>query len=126
MLNPSTAGARDDDPTIRRCVSLACGWGYGSLAVANLFAFRATRPEVLKRAADPVGPRNDRWIAQLAEEADLIVAAWGNHGAYAGRSRGVLETLRRPHHIGLNKTGEPAHPLYRPSTVKPARWKPAR
>ena len=75
MLNPSTADARNNDPTIRRCMSLAQGWGYGSLAVVNLFAFRATRPDVLKQAADPVGPRNNRWIARLVDEADLIVAA---------------------------------------------------
>ncbi|MGI9331693.1 MAG: DUF1643 domain-containing protein [Gammaproteobacteria bacterium] len=124
MLNPSTADARDDDPTIRRCSALARDWGFGSLAVANLFAFRATRPAVLKRASDPVGPRNDGWIARLCGEADLVVAAWGNHGAYAGRAARVRSTLSRPHHLGLNKTGEPAHPLYRPRHTRPREWEP--
>src|SRR4028119_2392792 len=59
LLNPSTADARRDDPTIRRCANFARTWGFGGLEVVNLFAFRATHPTDLKCAADPVGPQND-------------------------------------------------------------------
>ena len=41
-LNPSTADENKDDPTIRRCMAFAMAWGYGSLCMLNLFAFRAT------------------------------------------------------------------------------------
>src|SRR5438309_1272265 len=54
MLNPSTADASRDDPTIRRCINLARAWGFGSMHALNLFAFRATRPADLRAAPDPV------------------------------------------------------------------------
>lgn len=41
MLNPSTADAHIDDPTIRRCIGFAKSWGYGGILVGNLYAFRA-------------------------------------------------------------------------------------
>src|SRR5262245_19133112 len=62
MLNPSTADAEQDDPTIRRCVGFARSWGAGGIIVVNLFAFRASDPKALLRAADPVGPDNDGHI----------------------------------------------------------------
>src|SRR5437588_2477108 len=62
MLNPSTADAINNDPTIRKCVGFARRWGCGLLQVVNLFALRATEPRVLRAAADPVGPENSRWI----------------------------------------------------------------
>ena len=48
MLNPATADAAKDDPTIRRCIGFARAWEFGSLAVGNLFAFRTAsiRPGV--------------------------------------------------------------------------------
>lgn len=48
MLNPSTADATNDDPTIRRCTRFAQFWGYGAIEVVNLFAYRATRPIQLR------------------------------------------------------------------------------
>ncbi|WP_368188730.1 DUF1643 domain-containing protein [Aeromonas sp. R7-3] len=55
-LNPSTADETLDDPTIRRCIDFAKRRGYGGLVMANLFAYRATDPEVMKRAAEPRHP----------------------------------------------------------------------
>src|SRR5882724_4976365 len=65
-LNPSTADALQDDPTIRRCIRFAKAWGYGALYMGNLFAFRATDPRAMKAEADAVGPDNDGWLRQLA------------------------------------------------------------
>jgi hypothetical protein len=50
MLNPSTADANLDDPTIRRCKGFAKDWGYGRLIIVNLFAFRATDPRDMWKA----------------------------------------------------------------------------
>src|SRR5262249_54294569 len=62
MLNPSTADATLDDPTIRKCIGFAKNWRCGRLVVLNLFAFRATDPEVMKAEADAVGPENKSWF----------------------------------------------------------------
>src|SRR5262245_25448198 len=89
MLNPSSADDGRDDPTIRRCVRFARRHGCGSLAVANLFALRATDPRTLlarwRQGGDVVGPRNDQAIVRAAEVADVIVLAWGRHGRLMGR-----------------------------------------
>ena len=122
MLNPATADATQNDPTIRRCIGFAERWGYGLLEVANLFAYRTPYVSELRRADDPIGPDNDEWICRAINTADKIILAWGNHGAYMNRSdevkRMALETAQ-PYHLGLNKTGEPKHPLYLPSATIP-------
>src|SRR5689334_18589152 len=87
MLNPSTADATTDDPTIRRCFGFAQGWGFGRLEVVNLFALRATDPRELARHPDPVGPANDAHIAAALALTDQAVAAWGCGGAL--RERGA-------------------------------------
>ena len=66
MLNPSTADALHDDPTIRRCVGFAKAWGCGALIVVNLFAVRATSPREMMRADDPVGPENKEHVQRAA------------------------------------------------------------
>jgi hypothetical protein len=113
-LNPSTADHRVDDRTIRRCVQFARSWGYGQLAMANLFALRTSSPDVLRRDSNPVGPRNDRWIRQLIGEGEAkeVVVAWGDQGAYLARDRAVLAMLVRPRCLGVSKLGHPRHPLY--------------
>lgn len=66
-LNPSTADETEDDPTIRRCINFAKTWGYGGLCMTNLFAYRATQPEDMKRASDPIGNKNDETLILLAK-----------------------------------------------------------
>lgn len=118
MLNPSTATEERNDPTIARCESRARGAGFGALGVVNLFAFRATRPADLRRAGDPIGPKNDDVLFGLAEAADRILCAWGMHGAWRGRGAAVADRLARMHgdlwHLGLTRDGAPCHPLYLP------------
>src|SRR5687767_8369822 len=54
-FNPSKADAIEDDPTIRRCIGLARKLECGRLVVANLFAYRTTKPADLRRTERPVG-----------------------------------------------------------------------
>lgn len=121
-LNPSTADHRQDDPTIRRCIGFARDWGYERVCVANLFAFRATYPQDLKAAADPVGPANDRWLRQLFRDAACVVAAWGNDGQFLGRAEAVKAMWNDWQVLRVNRSGEPAHPLYLPKSLTPTSW----
>ncbi len=122
-LNPSTADEVNNDPTVRRCIGYARAWGYGSLIMTNIFAFRATYPSDMKAAVDPVGPENDKWLIECASEAALVVAAWGNDGAYRSRSRQVVEMMDRARLqlmcLRITKVGEPEHPLYLPGKLRP-------
>lgn len=132
MLNPSTADAYEDDPTIRRCIGYARSWDYDRITVVNLFSYRATDPADLKRAAknrvDIVGPHCDSWIKQLATEADLIVAAWGRRGnEYSPRVALVKSMLKRRavvHALGFTRDGvNPLHPLMLPADPQLTAWR---
>ena len=111
-LNPSTADEREDDPTIRRCVSFAKSFGCGRLMMANLFALRATDPADMKRNADPVGRDNDDWLRRLVGDAEIVIAAWGTHGGHLARDIFVRKLLGEIHCLGVTKKGFPRHPLY--------------
>ena len=92
MLNPSTAGAELNDPTVSRCCERSRLLGYGGTIVVNMFALISTDPRALYSALDPVGPRNDAAILDAASKGDII-CAWGNHGSLHGRDRQVLRLL---------------------------------
>ena len=114
MLNPSTADALEDDPTIRRCIGFARDWGFGGIEVVNLFAMRATDPRELDRANDPVGQDNGRYLHRALLRSTLIVLAWGAHGSLRDRAAATRRVVsrRRPRCLGLTRSGEPRHPLY--------------
>ncbi len=118
-LNPSTADEKENDPTIIRCMNFAKSWGYGGVYVANLFAYRATFPSEMKSCDDPIGKENDVWLYKLANEAAIIVAAWGNGGSYLNRSEEIMAKLLNLYCIKMNKSGEPAHPLYLKADLMP-------
>jgi hypothetical protein len=123
-LNPSTADEGRDDPTIRRCIGFARGWGFARLEVLNLFAFRATKPTALLDADDPVGPDNDSTIATVLRAADLVVCAWGAF-PNGERSAHVLKLVAVPYCLGVTKNGSPRHPLYVRASVDPLPWSAA-
>lgn len=117
-LNPSTADETKNDPTIRRCINFAKSWGFGGICMANLFAFRATKPPDMKQADDPIGPDNDKWLKQLAAEANGIVACWGTNGKFKNRDKQVKQMLPAMMCFGTTQCGNPKHPLYIPGNKK--------
>lgn len=129
MLNPSTADATVDDPTIRRCIGFARAWGCAGLTVVNLYALRATNPRDLWTVgtAEAVGPENDDYIAAVALSAARqdtpVVAAWGVN-AKPDRVEQVLHLLRpaKVAVLGLAKGGHPRHPLYVPASAPLTPW----
>jgi hypothetical protein len=122
MLNPSTADEARLDPTCARARAYAEAWGYGALIVTNIFGWRSTDPRALKRVKDPVGSGNDAAIARAAKESDLVVCAWGNHGAErAKRIRELLDGIPL-HALKVTGSGQPGHPLYLKKSLKAAPW----
>ena len=133
MLNPSTANAETDDPTIGRITAFATAWGYGMLVVGNLFAYRATNPREMRAVDDPVGPENDDFLKGMVMCADLVVCAWGNEALgrkrweWRHRSTEIENVLKStghvPHHLGLTKRGMPRHPHYLEADTQPQEWR---
>lgn len=132
MLNPSTADHDQDDPTITRCRKYAAryaierglidaiggGLGGARVAIANLYAIRATDPDVAFAHPRKVGGEvNNRVILELARASDLVIAAWGadrrSHGRAAEVRRALAGAGVTLHRIGPPaKGGHPKHPLY--------------
>lgn len=119
MLNPSTADASVDDPTIRRVCSFSRRLGAGTVTVVNLFALRATDPAELGMHPDPTGPLNKETVTAAIASHSIVVCAWGSRGSLYDRDLAVLELLRRAHKtpyvLGLTSAGrrpQPLHPLY--------------
>lgn len=108
LLNPSTADARDLDPTLRRCVNFSKRDGYGGMKILNLYAYRTPSPKVMLAVPDPVGPDNDR---VLAEATGTVVAGWGTN-ASPERVAHVLKLLPTLKALKITTHGHPQHPLY--------------
>jgi hypothetical protein len=141
-LNPSTATAEKDDPTIRREMDFGQGFGLPNLAKVNLYGLRSTDPKGIREARiDPVGPGNDEAIRRWVHRAGLVILAWG-YSAKVGprmltRAWEVRRLLREEFarmaakgitappvgHLGFTdgKEHQPRHPLMLRADT---RWEP--
>ena len=118
-LNPSTADTLRDDPTIRKAVGFARLWGFQSIWMANIHAYRATNPKALRKTEDPVGPENREWLVGMIEQADLAIAAWGRERltCYAQTLAGWVLSQEKVRCLGQNQDRTPKHILYLPYTT---------
>lgn len=137
-LNPSTADEHANDRTIVRCINFARDWGHGGLLMANLYAWRATKPNALNAIGEPTGEwlkhdrirrplnRNDIIIRALAGAAATTVAAWGAWpGPIPHRPADVAELVPGDlHALATTQDGSPRHPLYVRADTTPERWTP--
>lgn len=118
-VNPSTADATQDDATIRKCVGFATRWGFGSLEMVNLFAWRDTDQRALAKVSAPIGIETDCHILQAYNRAERIVFAWGAGKTVAVRKlidERALDPLfsrgrRNSGSLGRTLDGHPRHPL---------------
>lgn len=132
MVNPSTADAHRDDATIRKLLGFGQRHDWGLMMVGNLFAFRATNVRDLASARDPVGPDNDRHLADMAAQADRLVFAWGpvakvprSHRDRWWRIIDLMPTGLEPVSIGpVTKCGHPRHPLMLAYSEPLTPWSP--
>lgn len=134
MLNPSTADADIDDPTIRRVIRFTRDNmpDAGGVVVVNLYALRATRPvHLLDDRAASLGPANrstiNAWLA--GRPLAGVVCAWGawhatQNAKQYGNSiarinfEGLADRVgHRPVCLGTTRAGAPKHPLYVPAST---------
>lgn len=129
MLNPSTADGDVDDPTIRRLMKFTQSWGYGSLTVVNLYAFRATKPADLFSAIDPIGTENDCYLRKMLEQVGYgdVMVGWGNHAKLDRVQEFVDLASEYPNvrllALDINVSGSPKHPLYVKGDVLRKIWR---
>lgn len=149
MLNPSTADANQDDPTLRRCIHFTQSWGFGELVVVNLYPFRSPHPAALWQweagakdhdvaARDAIRFVNVPIVVAAAKNARLVVCAWGNGARdplHIGHIRGQIHAGFAPYPdlycLGMTKDGAPKHPMARgthrvPDDQQPVMWRAAR
>lgn len=117
MLNPSTADAIQDDPTIRRCMGFARQLGYAGIEVCNQFAFRTNNPRELLVAHDPQGPSNYQFLIDLPAP---IFCGWGNVAKQLRDLMSSVLLIRQAslRCFGITKSGHPRHPLYLPADAR--------
>ncbi len=121
-LNPSIANETRADHTLTRCINLAKILGYGGVCMTNLFAYVNTYPNEMKKQDNPIGKDNDDWLKKYAEYADIVIAAWGNDGAFKNRSSEVKKLITNLYYLQLNQTGEPTHPRCFSYDLKPQKF----
>lgn len=134
MLNPSTADAFRNDPTVTNCIKFTKAWGGDICEVVNLFSFRSPYPaDIASRSMGDRGDDaiNDGEILAACTGAYRVITAWGTDGALGNRDILVRRALAVPgiaqHHLGLTKGGYPKHPLARgkhriPADQQPIPW----
>lgn len=121
MLNPSTADHTKDDPTIRRCISLANQWGFGGLMVGNLFPCRSSNPDDIHQLWDPAfDGQNERALRRMASQCGTVVFAWGCHPSVGIRNAAIISMFPAAMVIQKTMYGHPRHPLYIKNGVVPA------
>ena len=123
-INPSTAAPDALDPTLKSVERIAHANGYDSFLMFNVYAQRATRPDDMEKAMNPLlhgeNRKAFRYLLSLSP-APAVWAAWGNiiekRDYLTDCMRDFLEDGKN---VGakwytagpLLKSGHPHHPLY--------------
>lgn len=120
MVNPSTADAEVDDPTIRKVCGFGERHGWSKVIVGNLLAYRETDIRRLNFINDPIGMDNNLHLLNMLAEADVVLFAWGAIGKLPAKFRSHWEHVyilaRAEGHVPLSigdvlNDGHPRHPL---------------
>ncbi len=121
-VNPSTADANIDDQTITKLIGFTERNGGRGFIVGNVFAFRATDVKALKKARDPVGNDNNKYLEEIISQADVLVPCWGNTKKVPVRLRDnfkttmgkILNSGKVVKIFGRTVDQDPKHPLMLP------------
>ena len=123
-INPSTAAPDALDPTLKSVERIAHANGYDSFLMFNVYAQRATRPDDMEKAMNPLlhgeNRKAFRYILSLSP-APAVWAAWGNIIEKRDYLKDCMrDFLEDGKNVGakwftagpLLKSGHPHHPLY--------------
>lgn len=119
-MNPSTATAEFNDPTLTRCVSFVCEWGLSAFYMTNVGDYRATHPKDL--AAPGIKPVSDlnfvtiRALCNAPLCAKIVLAHGVLPKGLQAPAAELISLLRADGHrlwcLGRTAAGHPRHPLY--------------
>lgn len=138
MVNGSDAAEEKNDPTITKVIGFGKKLGWRRGIVGNLFGAVSTDIKGLRTFSDPIGPDNDRHLAEIIDAADITVVGWGAlaklpevlRKRWIDVIRMLDERNRKPFCLGVNDDGHPKHPLMTgydvPLTAWNAPWFPNR
>lgn len=122
MLNPSTADAVNNDPTIRRCIGFAKREKCTDLSIVNLYPIVSSNPAMLKYYSSThfsEAFENKEYVQKELEAhtyTGMVIAAWGAYPVDKEHVAAVLGVPSFPIYcLGKTKSGAPRHPLYVPS-----------
>lgn len=132
MVNPSVAGAKLNDHTIRKLVGFGHRWRWGLVMVGNVFSYCATDISDLALADDPVGPDNLEHLKAIMEESDRVIVAWGRLSKLPKRLQNQWKTVVKIaeklnidlYCLGTCQDGHPVHPLMIPYEKELELWTP--
>lgn len=131
-VNGSTATATENDQTVNKWTGFTARNGGSRFIVGNPFAYRAKDVRELARVPDPIGPENDKYLAEIIAEADVVVPCWGNRAKVPMQLRYRFDDLLarlvasgKPIRVfGLTKSGDPTHPLMLGYDTPLLDWRP--
>ena len=124
-INPSTADATENDPTVRKWIGFTKTWAGSRFIVGNVWPLRSKNVKALATATKWKHIDRENWqhLEQMVAEADVLVPCWGDRGKVPRAMHNDLDRLRawlvtqgqatgKPVRcFGLTKGGDPMHPL---------------
>ncbi len=116
-LNPSKADHRRNDPTVTRGMVRADSNMFGIFFMANIYGYVSTDPnKLLELGTNAVGLETDKYLHLMIDltlkSKGKILCAWGSFPPVKYRYKEVLDMIPEPYCLGVNKDGQPKHPLY--------------
>lgn len=132
-INPSTADAIENDPTVRRWIGFTQLMGGGRVIVGNVFAYRSKK--VADLLLDPLPAfslAQQHHLGEIIADADVLVPCWGSRTKVPKELRhhfdNVLQLLvnsgKPVLHFGRTKSGDPAHALFLSYETQLTPWRP--
>ena len=109
-LNPSTADASFDDPTIGREIGFSMSWDCDAMVKCNIADYRATKPEALIAPnVEPCSRINLPMIRDIAKHADLGISLADASIVVLAQRHGLVDvlTLDQRHFRVLENQGTP-------------------